>query len=342
VAEICERAARGDLEARITNINPDSEFGRLCRAINHMLDIADSFAREASAAMENCGNDRFHRPILLRGLKGAYRQSAAVINQAGLKMQETNVRLAATARLTDTARLAAETAANLSTVAAACEELNSSNAEISRQAADSARQTESAVSQTSQAVATMHLFGESARKIENMLKLISRIAGQTNLLALNATIEAARAGEQGRGFAVVANEVKELAKQTAQATDQIGRQIEEMQNNTGNAVAAIEEITKIIEEINSISNTIVAAVEEQSATVNEIAKSVGGASQAATEIAKNVGESAKGLIEVSSNIQGVNKAATDTAGGVGQIKQSAQDLAGLASGLQKIVAQFKV
>jgi methyl-accepting chemotaxis protein len=188
----------------------------------------------------------------------------------------------------------------------------------------------------------MERLGVSSKEIGKVIEVINDIADQTNLLALNATIEAASAVEAGNGFAVVANEVKELAKQTAQATDQIGRQIEEMQNNTGNAVAAIEEITKIIEEINSISNTIVAAVEEQSATVNEIAKSVGGASQAATEIAKNVGESAKGLIEVSSNIQGVNKAATDTASGIGQIKQSAQDLAALASGLQKIVGQFKI
>jgi methyl-accepting chemotaxis protein len=188
----------------------------------------------------------------------------------------------------------------------------------------------------------MDRLGTSSKEIGKVIEVINDIADRTNLLALNATIEAASAGEAGKGFAVVANEVKELAKQTAQATDQISRQIEEMQNNPGSAVKAIEDITAIIEEINVISHTIVAAVEEQSATVNEIAKSVGGASQAATEIAKNVGESAKGLVEISSNIQGVNTAATDTSNGVGQLKESIQDMGDLVSGLQKVLGQFKV
>ena len=248
----------------------------------------------------------------------------------------------ATANINNISAAAEEMSTGVSTVATAIEQMSSSLNEVAKNCQKESQIAGNANNQAKSTRDLMERLGVSSKEIGKVIEVINDIADQTNLLALNATIEAASAGEAGKGFAVVANEVKELAKQTAQATDQIGRQIEEMQNNTGSAVAAIEQITTIIEEINIISNTIVAAVEQQSATVNEIAKSVGGASQAATEIAKNVGESAKGLVEVSSNIQGVNKAATDTAGGVSQIKQSAQELAGLASGLQKIVAQFKV
>lgn len=282
VTAICERAAEGDLEARITGINPDSEFGQLCGAINHMLDIADSFVREASAAMQNCSNDRFHRPILLRGLKGAYRQSAAIINQAGLKMQESNQRLAATARL------AGETASNLTTVAAACEEMSSSNAEISRQAAESARQTESAVHQAGQAGAAVQSLSDATRKIESIVTLINRIAGQTNLLALNATIEAARAGEQGRGFAVVASEVKELARSSAKATEDIGRQIEAMQSRAGDVVKFIEGVNASIQNINQGAGNIADSVREQVQATNDINQSISQVSRATREISANM------------------------------------------------------
>jgi methyl-accepting chemotaxis protein len=202
-------------------------------------------------------------------------------------------------------------------------------------AADASREARSTKEQ-------IERLGSASKEIGKVIDVINHIADQTNLLALNAKIEAASAGEAGKGFAVVANEVKELAKQTAQATGEIARQVEEMQTSTDSAVKAVERITTVIDEVNTISQTIVSAVEEQSATVNEIAKNIGGASSAATKIAKNVGESAKGLSEVSSNIQGVNGAARNTAEGMNQIKTSANDLAKLASGLRKLVDQFKV
>jgi methyl-accepting chemotaxis protein len=226
------------------------------------------------------------------------------------------------------------------TVATAIEEMSSSLNEVAKNCQKESQIAAAANNQTKSTRDLMERLGVSSREIGKVIEVINDIADQTNLLALNATIEAASAGEAGKGFAVVANEVKELAKQTAQATEQISSQIEEMQTSTGSAVTAIEEVTKIIEEINAISHTIVSAVEEQSATVNEIARSVGGASQAAGDIAKNVGESAKGLMEVSSTIQDVNKAAAETAGGVGNIKSSAQELSQLAIGLQAIVKQF--
>jgi len=282
VTAICERAAQGDLEARITGIDPGSDFGALCNSINHMLDIADSYVREASAAMRECSHDRFHRPILLRGLKGAYGQSANIINQAGVKMHESSQRLSATARL------AKETANNVTTVAAACEELNSSNAEISRQAAASARQTESAVQQSIQATSAVSDLHVATKKIESIVTLINKIAGQTNLLALNATIEAARAGEHGKGFAVVANEVKELARSSAKATEDIGKQIDSMRSTVSQVMQIIENVSGTIQTINQGAGTIAAAVKEQVQATDDISRNISQVSENTAEISANI------------------------------------------------------
>ncbi|MBN1983118.1 MAG: HAMP domain-containing protein, partial [Chitinivibrionales bacterium] len=202
---------------------------------------------------------------------------------------------------------AEQMSANITNIATSIEEMSSSLNEVAKSC-----QKESAIASTAntQAKSTqgiMEHLGDSAKEIGKVIEVINSIADQTNLLALNATIEAASAGDAGKGFAVVANEVKELAKQTAQATGEISKKISEMQANTNDAIKAIKDITGIIEEINTISQTIVSAVEEQSATVNEISKNIGSTSAAAGDIAKNVSNSAEGLTEVSSKINTVNK-----------------------------------
>ena len=158
--------------------------------------------------------------------------------------------------------------------------------------------------------------------------VITGIAQQTNLLALNATIEAARAGEAGKGFAVVANEVKELAKQTATATEDIGQKIEAIQNDTKGAVTAISQISIVIGRINDISNTIASAVEEQSATTNEIAR--------------NASEAAKGSTEISKNIANVSLAAKNTTEGANNSLSAATELSKLAADLKRVVDQAKI
>src|SRR5262249_33251521 len=160
-----------------------------------------------------------------------------------------------------------------------------------------------------------------------VVKVITSIAQQTNLLALNATIEAARAGEAGKGVAVVANEVKELAKQTAKATEDISRKIEAIQTHTQGAVEAIEQIGKIINQINDIQNTIASAVEEQTATTGEISR--------------NVNEAARGSTEIAHNVTGVAQAARSTTEGAGDTKRSADELSRMAHDLQALVSQFK-
>jgi len=176
--------------------------------------------------------------------------------------------------------------------------------------------------------ATVTKLGESSGEIGQVIKVITSIAQQTNLLALNATIEAARAGEAGKGFAVVANEVKELAKQTAKATENISQRIAAIQTDTKGAVAAIGMITRIIGRVNDISVTIAAAVEEQSATTSEMSR--------------NVAEAAKGSGEVARNITGVAQAAQGTSSGAKDSQKAARALAQMSVDLRGLVAQFRV
>ena len=216
-----------------------------------------------------------------------------------------------------------QVARNVATVATSAEEMNASIKEIARSSAEAARVATTAVKVTNDTNITVAKLGSSSNEIGEVIKVITSIAEQTNLLALNATIEAARAGESGRGFAVVANEVKELAKQTAAATEDISRKIEAIQTDTHGAVSAISEISKIIGQINDIQNTIASAVEEQSATTNEIAR--------------NAAEASKGSTDITRAISAVSQGARATNQGAGNTLSAAQELAKLASDLKAIV-----
>jgi methyl-accepting chemotaxis protein len=220
----------------------------------------------------------------------------------------------------------AEVSKNVSSVAAATEQMQASIREISRSATDSAHVSKNAVRVAEVTNETVKKLGESSKEIGNVVKVITSIAQQTNLLALNATIEAARAGEAGKGFAVVANEVKELAKQTAKATKEIGQKIDAIQGDTNGAVQAIEEISTIINKINEFSDSIAAAVEEQTVTTNEISRSVN--------------EAAKGVHDIAQNIGGVAVAAKDTTRGAHDLQTASQELTQMASRLQSVVSRF--
>ncbi|MGC2060204.1 MAG: methyl-accepting chemotaxis protein [Candidatus Sulfotelmatobacter sp.] len=217
---------------------------------------------------------------------------------------------------------------NLQTVATGAEEMGASIKEIAKNASEAAKIATSAVRVAETATATVSKLGDSSNEIGQVIKVITSIAQQTNLLALNATIEAARAGEAGKGFAVVANEVKELAKETAKATEDISRKIEAIQTDTKAAVEAIASISEVINQVNGISNTIATAVEEQNATTNEMAR--------------NVSEAAQGSGEITSNIAGVAQAAESTSRGAGDTQKAAQQLVETSAELRRLVEQFKI
>jgi methyl-accepting chemotaxis protein len=219
-----------------------------------------------------------------------------------------------------------QASANVQSVASATEEMTSSVNEISRQVQESSRIANDAVKQAQQTDSRINALSQAAGRIGDVVKLITAIAEQTNLLALNATIEAARAGEAGRGFAVVASEVKQLASQTAKATDEISTQIAGMQTATQESVAAIKEIGGTIGRISQIASTIAAAVEEQGA--------------ATQEIARNVGEAAKGTQQVASNITDVNRGAGETGSASAQVLSSAQSLSHESNHLKSEVDRF--
>ncbi|BAY23542.1 methyl-accepting chemotaxis protein signaling domain [Calothrix sp. NIES-2100] len=216
---------------------------------------------------------------------------------------------------------------NSSTVVTATEEMNASIREIAKTVASGATVAAQAVKTAESTNQTIAKLGQSSLEIGKVTKVITAIAQQTNLLALNATIEAARAGDAGRGFAVVANEVKELAKQTANATEDISQRIEAIQTDTKGAVSAITQITDIINQINDLQSTIASAVEEQTVTTNEIARNIAQAAQGTSDIAKNIA-----IVAV--NAQNTTIGATNTS-------QAATELARMAVDMQKVVNQFK-
>ncbi len=216
---------------------------------------------------------------------------------------------------------------NIQTAAAGAEEMTASIGEIAKNSNEAATVAKEAVSVAGSTNETIKTLGESSVEIGKVIKVITSIAQQTNLLALNATIEAARAGEAGKGFAVVANEVKELAKQTAQATEDISQRIEAIQMGSEGAVEAIGKVSTIIGTINDISSTIAAAVEEQTVTTNEITRNVSEASRGSSEIAENIG--------------GVATAANNTSQGASETLGAAKELAGMPAKLQQLVEQAK-
>ena len=254
-----------------------------------------------------------------------------IVTSSATEMQASSKSMAATSEETSrqsqvVAAASEEATKNVETVASATEELSASISEIANHVQEASKMTSQAVEEAERTNATINDLGESSNEIGQVVKVITSIAQQTNLLALNATIEAARAGEAGKGFAVVANEVKELARQTAKATEEISQKISAIQNASGDAATAIESIGSQIGKINEIATTIAGAVEEQTAATNEISR--------------NVAEASKGTAEVSSNIAAVSQAAEEGGKGAADILAAADGLAQESTRLDEMADGF--
>jgi methyl-accepting chemotaxis protein len=303
-----EAIAAGDLTHDELKVRSRDELGDLTTAINKM---SSSLKRMILAITENS----IH-------VAAASEELSSTSQQITANSEETSAQAKVVSNATQ------QVSQNLQTVATGAEEMGASIKEIAKNASEAAKIATSAVKVAETTTATVSKLGDSSNEIGQVIKVITSIAQQTNLLALNATIEAARAGEAGKGFAVVANEVKELAKETAKATEDISRKIEAIQTDTRAAVEAIASISEVINQVNGISSTIATAVEEQNATTNEMSR--------------NVSEAAHGSEEITSNIAGVAQAAESTSRGAGDTQKAAQQLVETSAELRRLVEKFKI
>ncbi|MGC8462082.1 MAG: methyl-accepting chemotaxis protein [Acidimicrobiales bacterium] len=303
--DVLETVAGGDLTPSVDVATRD-EIGRMATAMNKALG-------RIRTAMGSVGG-------YSQSLAAASEELSTLVQQMAGNAEETSAQAGVVSAAAE------QVSTNVQTVATGAQEMSASIKEIAHSAAEATMVVSQGVEVAQSTNEIVAKLGQSTAEIGEVVKVITSIAEQTNLLALNATIEAARAGEAGKGFAIVANEVKELAKETAKATEEIAGRIEAIQHDSEAAVGAIDRIGEIMSQINEAQTTIASAVEEQTATTSEIGR--------------NVAEAATGSTDIAQNIAGVATAAGDTATGATNAQQSVGELARMASDLDQLVGQF--
>jgi len=365
VAERCREVDRGNLENRLIHIGEGGVTGDLMHAYNDMIDRIEAYIRESTASMEYVSRSKYFRLITETGMVGTFLHASRTINaatraigqkitdfqdvvdqfdanmnstvehvsSASTELQASARTMGATASTTSeqagtVAATAEQTSTNVQTVAAAADQLAATISEVSGQIAKANQISVDATKEAREATAMIAHLSDRSVKIGEVVTLITDIAEQTNLLALNATIEAARAGDAGKGFAVVASEVKNLANQTAKATEEIGTQVADVQRSTGEAVKAIDGIAQTVGVIQETSNALAAAIEEQSA--------------ATQEITRNVDEVSTGTAAVTSNISSVSTGAVETGHAAEEVLSAADELAEQSVALDHNVKEFLV
>jgi len=336
VSEGLKQIAEGDADlTRRLRINTKDEIGALADFFNQFMEklqVLISSTKKNAASINMSSNSL--TGLSARMSKGAQTMSSTSATvAAGAEEMNTNV---------DSIVNAMNTASdNVGLVAAAAEEMTATINEIARNSERARSITGNAVAEARQASSQMKNLGLAAQDIGQVTDVINDISDQTNLLALNATIEAARAGEAGKGFAVVANEIKELAKQTAEATNEIRSKIHGIQSTTDTAVTSIIKVTEVISDVNDIVSSIAAAVEEQSATTKDIAQNVTQLSAGVSEVNERLHQGSIVINEITREISEVSHVASDFSSSSSEISSSAETLTDLAKKLEEIVGKFR-
>ena len=333
--ELAKAMAGGDM-TKTMDVDQKDEIGMLAKSLNEMAKNLRGMITDIREGVDTVDDSSGQLASISNQMQSGAENTASKSSQVAAAAEEMS------ANQNTIAAAMEQAATNVNMVAAATEEMNATINEIARNSNNAKNITSQAVGKSQKASQRVNELGSAANEINKVTEVITEISEQTNLLALNATIEAARAGEAGRGFAVVANEIKALAKQTAQATLDIKTKIQGIQEATGITVSEINNIQKVISDIDQIVTSIAAAIEEQTATTREIAVNVSQASSGITEVNENVAQSSTVAGEIACDIAEVNNSANEMTQASSQVKESAAGLSGIASNLKQLIARFTV
>lgn len=339
VAKVLDRAraiAGGDLSGKPLESTSNDEIADLSKAINEMTANLRLLVSDISSGVQTLANSASE-------LTAVSTQTASGV--ASMSEKANGVAAAAEEASASTMSVASgmeESSSSLTSVASATEEMSATVGDIASNTARAHATSEQATSKAESITGQMQKLGLAAQEIGQVTETITNISAQTNLLALNATIEAARAGAAGKGFAVVANEIKELARQTAEATEDIKARIAGVQSSTGTAISEIEQITTVIKDVGGIVSSIAAAIEEQATVTKDVAGNIAQASTGVRDANVHIAQTAEVSKSIAKDIAGVNRDVADIRRGGEQVQSSAVELSNLAEQLKAQVSQFRM